>query len=108
MIDHLAWSVLLALASWRIVGFLVQEYGPFHVFDRLRYAVGVRMDERSNCTGQNVIAEIFCCAKCMSVWVSWLVVALLDYTPDPLQYVERVLAVSALTIMINRVIIGPR
>jgi hypothetical protein len=106
LIDDLIVDLLLAFVVWRVVSFLVLEYGPLHIFDRLRYAVGVRMDENSNSRGTNPLAEIFCCIKCMSVWVSWFFVAISDYTPDPIQYVERVLIVSAMAILINRWITG--
>ena len=105
MID-LVFCLALALVVWRLCSFLVGEYGPFHVFSKIRHLVGVRYDEYSRSVTTNPIAEIFTCVKCMSVWLSWLVVGVGYYTPDPLQYVSRVLIVSAMCIMINRWISG--
>jgi len=60
--------VLLAGATWRTASLLVHEDGPFGMFARLRYAAGVRFDERSQAKATRPISGVFLCVWCMSVW----------------------------------------
>ena len=59
-----------ALAVQRVTSWLVKEYGPGHIFERFRNRIGVALDARNQCEGRNVIADMLCCFKCTSVWVS--------------------------------------
>lgn len=67
MIDRTLRIIILAFASWRLASLLVDEDGPFGVFDRLRRRVGVyRTGEMSQ------VALAFTCIWCMSVWAALL------------------------------------
>lgn len=61
----------LALATWRVSSFLVQEAGPGDIFAQMRYRLGVRFDERSQPYGTSVLSSLFTCIWCMSVWVAF-------------------------------------
>ena len=62
-------TIILTLATWRISSLLVNEMGPYDIFETLRYRLGVRYDERSVRYGNNEIAKLFVCVWCLSVWV---------------------------------------
>lgn len=61
----------MGLAVWRISSLLVQEDGPFYIFDRIRNKVGILWTEDSVPYSNNVIGQIFLCVWCMSVWISF-------------------------------------
>jgi hypothetical protein len=59
--------VLLSLAVFRLTHLLVYDYGPFHVFERIRAFVGiVELPMGVEYRGQ--VAELFGCHWCMSIW----------------------------------------
>ena len=60
--------VVLTLATWRLASLLNREDGPFEVFARLRYLLGVRYDEQSEAHGTNWFAKGVICLPCCSVW----------------------------------------
>jgi len=60
--------VVLSLATWRLTSLLVWEDGPFEVFAKLRYFLGVRYDETSQPYGTNWFAKGVVCPACASVW----------------------------------------
>ena len=59
----------LGLASWRLSSLLVTEEGPFGILAKFRSFVGVRYDELSMPYGTNVIADVFTCVWCASMWI---------------------------------------
>ena len=64
--------LILSLATWRISSLLVNEAGPWDIFERLRSLVGVRYDDYSIKYAKNNLAELFMCVWCMSLWVGAL------------------------------------
>lgn len=64
--------VVLALATWRLTSLLVWEDGPFEIFAKLRYRLGVRYDEQSIAYGTNWFAKGVVCPACASVWFGFL------------------------------------
>lgn len=67
-------AALAGLAGWRLASLLVQEDGPFAVFERLRLLVGV--DNNAGVSKGNVIAGALSCVWCTSVWTSGAMFAL--------------------------------
>lgn len=61
--------LILTLATWRISSLLVNELGPANIFETIRHRIGVRYSESGIRYGENVVAEAFVCAWCLSVWV---------------------------------------
>ncbi len=100
------WFIVLALATWRITSLFVNEAGPFGVFAKLRYAIGVRYDDYSKPYGNNIVANAFVCVWCLSIWVS--LVAAIFLFPHIVwwQYPIAVLALSAVAITIDELIGG--
>ena len=72
--------IVLSPAVWRITSLLVYEEGPWDVFPKLRYWLGVRYDDMNyEPYGTNVVADAFTCMWCLSPYVGavimvvWLV-----------------------------------
>ena len=63
--------------SFRLTVMFVYERGPENIFERLRYRIGIRFNEYSQPFGTNVVARLFLCHKCLSVWMGWGVALLL-------------------------------
>lgn len=94
--------IILGLATWRISHMIVNEEGPYEIFDKLRYKVGVQYTEDLEPFGWNPIAEIFICVYCMSVWVGgvlFLFDALLGWS-----WIGIPFALSAFGIIVHEVI----
>lgn len=93
--------ILLGLATWRVTSLLVWEDGPFEVFARLRYRLGVRYDEHSVAYGTNWFAKGVICPACASVWfgILWGVAYLLWH---PAVFFALPLALSAMSIALER------
>jgi hypothetical protein len=60
------YDILAALAVWRITSLLVDEEGPFDVFEKLRWAVGLKPGAEA----KTFLQKTFSCAWCMSVYVA--------------------------------------
>ena len=59
----------LGLGAWRLSSLLVTEEGPFGILAKFRSFIGVRYDELSKPYSTNVIADIFTCIWCASMWI---------------------------------------
>lgn len=68
--DFLVQVILASLASWRVVHMLLSENGPFHVFYKIRQALGTQEDDYGNTISYKY--EITICVYCLSVWVAML------------------------------------
>jgi hypothetical protein len=97
--------VTLGLAAWRLASMLVDEAGPWAVFSRLRYRVGLQqipIKAGGVVTVSRVattpVAELFSCVWCMSVWTA-LVLAF-----SPFRFLRLVLAASGLAILVQEVL----
>jgi len=62
-------SILLiyGLATWRISSLLVQEEGPFHIFEKIRYWVGI---QHEGMIPDNLLGGILSCVWCCSIWIA--------------------------------------
>lgn len=80
---------IYALATWRLAVMLVDEDGPFDVFDHVR-----RIANRIG------LGQLFSCIWCMSVWAGFLFAALMLGTNDlgGIFTYGMVLSVMALTV----------
>ena len=61
------YHVLASLAVWRITSLLVDEEGPFDIFEKLRWAVGLNKRERVE---DNFIQKALSCFWCSSLYVA--------------------------------------
>ena len=94
--------LIVSLAIWRLTSLLVNEDGPFAIFERLRHVIGVRWDENSEQIGTNVIAEAFTCVRCCSVWASGIGALMLS--SSVLEWALNTLALSTVAIIIEEVV----
>lgn len=58
------------LITWRITSLLLNEHGPYEVFDKVRDAVGIDYDEFGRKLFSNELARMFGCFWCCSIWVA--------------------------------------
>ena len=94
--------LIVSLAIWRLTSLLVNEDGPFAIFEKLRHVIGVRWDDNSEQHGTNVIAEGFVCVWCASVWLGGLGALMLS--GSVLEWALNTLALSAVAIIIEEVV----
>ena len=62
-------AAILMLATWRLTSLVVNEHGPFSVFERLRHLAGVRYDEYGARDSNRLFGRLLICVWCASVWV---------------------------------------
>jgi hypothetical protein len=96
-----------ALASWRLANLLVNEDGPWAVFARLRYRVGIRKIPGYSTNGveamtiaSSTLAQGLTCVWCVSVWAAFLLRSPLR----PVTALRGILAVSAGAILVHEAI----
>ena len=68
--------IIAILATWRLSSLLVNEDGPFRMFDRLRRRVGVYLTDEIG-TPLSFLGRLLGCIWCASVWVAALVAAVM-------------------------------
>lgn len=114
--------ILIGLATWRLSSLLVNEAGPFNMFDRIRMFFGVKyyfvdyteekkrviyldivtiekFDGRDfNREHKSQISKLFSCVWCISVFVSYFLVFLLVVSPDLFHVFTFWLSASAVAI----------
>lgn len=103
--------LILCLAAWRLAHLLVKEDGPWHVFAKLRRAVGIQVvtaitADKGMETGylaENTLAEGLLCIWCVSVWCAAFLVLgeLLPMVGVFFTWLARILAVSAGAILVQ-------
>lgn len=100
--------LLSALAGWRLANMLVNENGPWGVFSRLRYRLGLRPITAKNPEGKvvtqrvalNTWAELFSCVWCMSVWTA----AVVSIPWWPVEIVRFLLAASGAAVLVHETV----
>lgn len=94
--------LILIGATWRLSSLLADESGPFDIFTRLRYLVGVRFDENSQPYGENVFAKAFTCVWCISIWMGTVLVIIYSLVPTFTFWICLPFALSAGAIRLNK------
>ena len=61
--------LVLGLACARLSIMLSEDFGPWDIFEKLRHALGVRYDERSEAYGTTMLSRGIICPYCNSVWI---------------------------------------
>lgn len=97
---------LLALAVWRISNMLVKEDGPSHIFERMRYRLGVRRDkEDPDITyakdPDSFFATLLLCPWCLSIWVAGFFVGIFLLSRRLARWLSYIPALSAITCLID-------
>lgn len=97
--------VILALATWRIANMLVDEDGPWMIFEHLRLKAGLQPafpdgTRETDPPGQ-MPGSLFTCVWCMSVWVAavWIILFAISHLALWLAFP---FALSAIACLLNR------
>ena len=79
--------ILLSFVVWRLTYMVVEESGPYKMFDKARnlFFVTVKTPVEELRKPKNIVGELFECFYCTSFWLSLLVV-LFAHPPSPVLY----------------------
>ena len=99
--DRVLDMTILALAVWRLSSMLVNEDGPLHIFNKLRYKAGMRYDEHSSEYPTTQLSELLSCVWCTSVWIAIVASVLYLVLEAAAVYIAMPLALSAVAILIQ-------
>lgn len=99
--------LLAALATWRLSNLLVNEAGPFEVFDWLRAQFDVRWQVETQehylrPGSNNEVGKMLLCVYCTSIWAALFFVALTLLLPGVAFVVTAILALSAVSCVLAR------
>lgn len=97
-------TILLVLATWRLSSLLVNEDGPLDIFVKLRKYIGVETNAYGVDVGQNVVAKVFTCIWCMSVWVGFLASFFSEYSVNIGWFIVSWFAISTGAILFEEVL----
>lgn len=104
MLDFL----VMGLAVWRLSAMFSYECGPFKIFMRMRRIIG--FDHADDCEPvsfpDNFLSSLFGCVWCLSVWFAIIIVIGDSLWPGETLIVCRILALSAVTVIIERIARG--
>lgn len=92
--------ILLALATWRIASLLVNEEGPFRVFEKLREKVGIHKEEIRDGFLPGVLSCVWCC----SMWVGGIWTLVWFFFPSVVEWLALPFALSAVAIGVERMV----
>ena len=96
---------LIVLAFWRLTSLVSLEDGPWDIFAKFRYFVGVRYDEYNQPTlFKNTIAKGIVCVWCASVWFAFVAAFFSPYTANIPTFLLNWLAIGALIILTDETI----
>ena len=100
--------IALALATWRLSKLLVEELGPFDVFDKIRIAIWNSSGGDNKHPIGAMLWGLFSCVWCMSVWVGGLMALTWYYMwYHPLaKFAIYALAFSAVAIVVDSLVTG--
>lgn len=91
--------LVLAVATWRLTSFLVNEAGPFNLGYKIRQLVGIRYDEQSVPYGTNTVAEMLLCVWCTSFWIGVILGGVHLLAPTVAFYIALPFALSGMAIL---------
>lgn len=100
---------VLSLATWRIANLLVNEEGPFEMFDQVRAWFDIRFDAETKefyLEKPNEIGKMLLCIMCTSIWVAAALTIFYLLAPLLTFWVCVWLSLSAVTCVINRWVEG--
>jgi len=95
---------ILGLATWRLTSMIVNEDGPWYIFERFRHLIGIRYNELNIKVSTNVVAEGLSCVWCSSIWVASLVLLSYALAPRTTLIVSLILTLSTIVILIEKVV----
>ncbi len=63
---------LLAMASWRLAAFLIDDDGPFHLMSKFRQLTGIEETDFGLNVPDWFPLNLFACVSCMAFWTAIL------------------------------------
>lgn len=94
--------IVYGLAVYRLSNMLANESGPFDVFDKLRYILGVRYNDLSEPYWTNTVSHGVICVWCNSIWIGLLVtLAHIFLKQDIVYYTCLPFALSSVAMIVN-------
>lgn len=99
--------IILALATWRISNMLVEEDGPWMVFEHLRLKSGLQPAayadlQRETDPPGKMPGTLFACVWCMSVWIAGGFVGMYALSRKAANWLALPFALSAIACLIDR------
>jgi len=97
--------LILSLATWRLSSLLANEDGPFDMFQRFRYVIGVRVDPIGQVYYLNTFAKGVACIWCNSIWVGIMLTLGIYVAPYATIWSILPLMLSAVVAFYQRIVI---
>lgn len=96
---------LLALAGWRLSSMVVNEAGPWHFFTWLRSRTGIQHDgDDPTIIPNRFFSNLLSCVWCFSMWTSLVWLICWFFFPEITIYFAMPFALSALIILLDKLI----
>lgn len=74
-------DLLAILITWRLSYLVTTEDAPFDLAVKFRHVLGVRYNEHNQRIAKGQLAKLVTCMFCTSMWVGWLVAAVVYRDP---------------------------
>lgn len=82
---NLTEAFLLAMASWRLAAFLIDDDGPFHLMSRFRQLIGIEETDFGLNVPDWFPLNLFGCVSCMAFWTAILMWSVWYFQPIVVQ-----------------------
>lgn len=98
--------LILGMATWRISSMLVQEKGPWNIFEKIRKLSGIEHDDNGNALliPDNFFANVLSCIWCCSVWVAIAFFVCFLIWNNAIIFFAFPFALSSISILLNKLI----
>lgn len=97
-------ALLIGLACWRLSNMIVDEEGPWLIFERLREWIGVDEEYEGLYPEDEWYKKIFECVWCCSVWVALGITLVYAFYPGAALLLCLPFAISALAILAHQLV----
>lgn len=96
--------IIFGLATWRIASLLVNEEGPYNIFEKIRVWSGIRhgLDGEIELVPPNLTAGILSCVWCCSIWSAFGLWVFHAIFPETATWFATALSLSAIAIIFDK------
>ncbi len=74
-------AFFLAMASWRLAAFLIDDDGPFHLMSKFRQLTGIEETDFGLNVPDWFPLNLFACVSCMAFWTAILMLGVWYFEP---------------------------